>query len=241
MDIRMLIGLLISNEAARLLAVNFDSGEGLDGVFFCWGVLDGGQDERKHARRAMTFEKRNRIHAWREDLSRFISELCGSAPRKVHMMDIKESKTLAVPKLEHRDLQAHQSRLGPSMLVKGEISGNEDLIVEGAVEGVVHLNDRKLIVGPRAKVKADITAGEVVVRGNLKGNILARGRIEVMNDGSVTGDLTTPQIFIEGGALFKGSIEIDKNTTWQAQENVLSASELAPAKAIAAAASANNI
>ena len=157
------------------------------------------------------------------------------------MSDIKKPNALVTPKPEHKDFETNQSRLGPSLVVKGEISGNEDLFIEGEVEGVVRLNDSRLLVGPGANVKANITAGEVVVRGSLKGNIFARGRIEVRNDASVTGDLTTPQVFIEGGALFKGSIEIDMNTKRQARDNVLSASELVPAKVAAAAAGANNI
>ena len=86
--------------------------------------------------------------------------------------------------------------------------------------------------------KADITAGEVVVRGNLKGNIFARGRIEVRNDGAVTGDLITPQVFIEEGALFKGSIEIEKGTE---KEAVLPEKESGPAKVTAAAAGGSHV
>jgi cytoskeletal protein CcmA (bactofilin family) len=157
------------------------------------------------------------------------------------MWDSKGRNTLGTPNPEPKDLHGNQSRLGPSLFVKGEISGHEDLLIDGVVEGIVRLNERKLMIGPAANVKADITAGEVVVRGNLKGNIFARDRIEVRNDGSVTGDLTTRQVFIEEGALFKGSIKIEKITGKQTQENVLSATELAPANASVAAASANNI
>jgi len=82
---------------------------------------------------------------------------------------------------------------------EGEIFGNEDLLVDGSVEGIVVLDEQKLMIGPTAKVKADIIAGEVIIRGNLKGSIRARGRIEIRNDGAVTGDLTTPQVFIEEG------------------------------------------
>lgn len=178
------------------------------------------------------FDSRHRIHSWRQNLNLFFSELYRGAKRKVPIGDSNKLNTLATPKpepadlranqvrlesatpkLEPRDLQPNQSRLGPSLRVTGEISGNEDLLIDGTMEGIVCLGERKLMIGPAAKVKADITAGEVVVRGNLKGNIFARGRIEVRNDGSVTGDLTTPQVFIEEGALFKGSIEIEKSST----------------------------
>ena len=103
------------------------------------------------------------------------------------------------------------ARLGGSLHVKGEITGNEDLHIDGSVEGLVQLEDRKLTVGASAKVTADIIAREVVVYGNVKGNLRARDRIEIKKDGSVVGDLTTARIMIEDGAYFKGSIEIDKS------------------------------
>ena len=103
------------------------------------------------------------------------------------------------------------ARLGSSLHVKGEISGNEDLLIDGSVEGLIQLDERKLTVGTTAKVTADIIAREVVVYGNVKGNLRAKDRIEIKKDGSVNGDLTTARISIEDGAYFKGSIEIDKS------------------------------
>jgi len=103
------------------------------------------------------------------------------------------------------------SRLGQSLHFKGEISGNEDLHIDGSVEGLVHLEERKLVIGASAKMTADVIAREVVVYGNVKGNLQARDRIEIKKDGSVVGDLTTARIMIEDGAYFKGSIEIEKS------------------------------
>jgi cytoskeletal protein CcmA (bactofilin family) len=105
------------------------------------------------------------------------------------------------------------ARLGASLHVKGEISGNEDLHIDGSVEGLVQLDDRKLTVGATAKLTADVVAREVVVYGSVKGNLRARDRIEIKKDGSVVGDLTTARIMIEDGAYFKGSIEIDRTTS----------------------------
>jgi cytoskeletal protein CcmA (bactofilin family) len=105
------------------------------------------------------------------------------------------------------------ARLGASLHVKGEISGNEDLHIDGSVEGLVQLDDRKLTVGTTAKVTADVVAREVVVYGSVKGNLRARDRIEIKKDGSVVGDLTTARIMIEDGAYFKGSIEIDRTAS----------------------------
>ncbi len=109
------------------------------------------------------------------------------------------------------------ARLGQSLHVKGEITGNEDLHVDGSVEGLITLEDRKLTVGASAKLTADVTAREVVVFGSVKGNLRARDRIEIKKDGSVVGDLTTARIMIEDGAYFKGSIEIDRGESADAE------------------------
>src|SRR5690242_4444778 len=178
---------------------------------------------------------RHTVRSWRRDLNLFLTELFRStAP----LWESKKPNIPAVTKLEPRNLQVDQSRLGPSLLIKGEISGHEDLLIDGSVEGIIRLSERKLMIGPAANVKADIIAAEVVIRGNLKRNVRARGRIEIGNDGSVTGDLTTPQVFIEDGALFKGSIEIEKSTQ---KGTALSGSESGALKVTAAAAGVTNV
>ena len=123
------------------------------------------------------------------------------------------------------------ARLGPSLHVKGEISGNEDLMIEGSVEGLVQLDERKLTVGATAKLTADIIAREVVVYGTVKGNLRAKDRIEIKKDGSVNGDLTTARIMIEDGAYFKGSIEIDKSAEKETGASAFSRTSSAPAGA----------
>ena len=112
------------------------------------------------------------------------------------------------------------SRLGPSLHLKGEISGNEDLDIDGTVEGLVYIDERKLTVGATAKLTADIIAGAVIVYGSVKGNVRGKGKVEIKKDGSVNGDLTTAQIIIEDGAYFKGSIEIERSTEREGDKNV---------------------
>src|SRR5882672_6279898 len=122
--------------------------------------------------------------------------------------------------------------LGSSLRVKGDISGTEDLLIDGSVEGQIHLDGRKLTVGATAKVMADINARDVVVYGYVKGDIRAKGRIEIKKEGSVVGNLTTAQIMIEDGADFKGSIEIDRGAAEEADKNVSSRAAGAGAKSI---------
>jgi cytoskeletal protein CcmA (bactofilin family) len=102
------------------------------------------------------------------------------------------------------------ARVGAGLRVQGEITGNEDLQIDGTVDGHVQLGERRLTIGASARVTADVQAREVVVYGNVKGNLRAKDRIEIKKDGSVVGDLTTARIMIEDGAYFKGSIEIDR-------------------------------
>ena len=120
------------------------------------------------------------------------------------------------------------SRVGPSLYLKGELSSNEDLYLDGMVEGRVQLNDRKLTIATSAKAAADIFAGEVVVCGAVKGNVHAKKRIEIKKEGSVTGDLTTPQILIEDGAYFKGTIKIELSVDQEANKNVSPKTESEP-------------
>jgi cytoskeletal protein CcmA (bactofilin family) len=112
--------------------------------------------------------------------------------------------------------------LGSSLHVKGDISGTEDLLIDGSVEGLIQLDEWKLTVGTTAKVTADINARDVVVYGYVKGNVRAKGRIEIKKDGTVIGNLMTAQIMIEDGADFKGSIEIDRSAAEEAGKNVSS-------------------
>lgn len=101
-----------------------------------------------------------------------------------------------------------QATLGGSLALKGELSGNEDLFIDGQLEGAINLQGHCLTVGPSGQIKANIHAGRVIILGSVSGNISARDRIEIRKTGRVVGDLVGPGISIEDGAYFKGSIEI---------------------------------
>jgi cytoskeletal protein CcmA (bactofilin family) len=103
---------------------------------------------------------------------------------------------------------AHQTVLGRSVMLKGDLSGREDLLIEGQFEGSVTLNEHCLTVGPNGQVKGEIQARQVVVQGAVTGNISAREKIEIRKSGRVVGDLVAAGIAIEDGAYFKGSIDI---------------------------------
>jgi cytoskeletal protein CcmA (bactofilin family) len=101
------------------------------------------------------------------------------------------------------------ARLGAGLEIKGQITGAEDLQIDGKVDGPISLNGHELTVGPTANLHSEIHAGEVVVYGKVVGNVLARGRVDIKKDGSIVGDISSARISIEDGAHFKGRIEID--------------------------------
>jgi len=98
--------------------------------------------------------------------------------------------------------------VGPSLTFKGELTGGEDLLISGQVEGTVNVQGHSVTIGPEGKVKAGIHASRVIVQGRVEGNIDVQERVEIHKTGHVVGDLTAPGISIEDGAYFKGKIEI---------------------------------
>lgn len=101
------------------------------------------------------------------------------------------------------------ARLGASIQIKGEVTGTEDLQIDGIVEGPIRLKGHELTVGPAAQLTSEIHAGDVVAFGKIMGNVHARGRVDIKKDGSIIGDIDSARISIEDGAHFKGRIEID--------------------------------
>jgi len=101
-----------------------------------------------------------------------------------------------------------EARIGPSVLVKGQIFSQEDLWLDGEIEGSVELPENKFVIGKTGKVNADIKAREVDVLGSVRGDIQAREKITIRKDANLVGNLKSATISIEDGAFFKGSIDI---------------------------------
>ena len=98
--------------------------------------------------------------------------------------------------------------IGKSVVIKGELSGSEDLTIEGQVEGKIELRQNLLTIGPNAKIKAQVFAKTVVVEGQVHGNISAGERIDIRDKGVVEGNLAAPRVAIADGAHFRGSIDM---------------------------------
>lgn len=99
--------------------------------------------------------------------------------------------------------------IGKSVQIRGEVTGNEDLLVEGLVEGTITLTESRLTVGGNAKVQANVTARDVVVIGALDGDIHASGRVELRAGCRVAGDILAARLSIEENAVFSGKVELN--------------------------------
>jgi cytoskeletal protein CcmA (bactofilin family) len=126
---------------------------------------------------------------------------------------------------------AHEgSWLTPTMKVKGQISGNEDLLVDGKVEGPISVGEHRLTVGQNGHVTGGLAAREIIICGKVDGNQAVVGEsIEIKKDASMIGTVTTRRIVIEDGAGFKGSIEIQESGQ-QASSKAESSTEQALSK-----------
>jgi cytoskeletal protein CcmA (bactofilin family) len=98
--------------------------------------------------------------------------------------------------------------IGKSVTIKGELSGNEDLYMDGDIEGTITLPDHALTVGPNARVVADIKVRDIIVYGKVTGNLHATGRVDLRHSAVVNGDIFGGRLSIEENAMVKGRVEL---------------------------------
>ncbi len=98
--------------------------------------------------------------------------------------------------------------LGQSICIRGELTGDEDLTLDGKMEGKINLQDHNLTIGPGGRIKADVSARTVMIRGKVTGNITAHEKVELAATGRLKGDIVAPRIAIADGAQFKGSVDM---------------------------------
>jgi cytoskeletal protein CcmA (bactofilin family) len=108
--------------------------------------------------------------------------------------------------------------IGRSMKIDGEITGSGDLLVDGELEGTVRLLSSRLTVRAEGRVKASILAQDVIVLGTVEGEVRATGRVELRNGSTVLGNVFSPRLSIEEGAILRGSVDPTKAETASASE-----------------------
>ncbi len=116
------------------------------------------------------------------------------------------SRPPTVPHREHRS--DHPATIGQSVQIEGELTGQEDLVIDGKIDGKIVLDGHHLTVGPNGRIHAEVHAKSVQVNGEVSGNILADDKVEISPSGSVLGDITAPRVALADGSSFKGSIDM---------------------------------
>ena len=102
--------------------------------------------------------------------------------------------------------------IGHSINIKGEVSSDESLRVDGQVRGQIHMRDAELTIGQSARVDADVRATRVLVLGTVRGNIAATARVELGASSTVTGNITAETLVLVEGARFQGRVDMDRRT-----------------------------
>jgi cytoskeletal protein CcmA (bactofilin family) len=120
----------------------------------------------------------------------------------------QESSSVRAEAVRHQEKDT--VNIGKSVVIKGDLSGSEDLTIEGQVEGKIELRQNVLTIGANGKIKASIFAKAVIVQGEVTGDITASERVDIRDAGSVDGDLSAPRIAIADGAHFRGSIDMQR-------------------------------
>ncbi len=112
--------------------------------------------------------------------------------------------------------------IGPSIFIKGDLMGEEDLIIQGRIEGKVDFKQHKVTIAKNGRVKADVYGKLVTVEGEVEGKLFGQDQIVVRSCGTVRGNISSPRVLIEDGARFKGSIDMDSKT-WERPREMVTA------------------
>lgn len=131
---------------------------------------------------------------------------------------------------------AERAHIGRSVVIKGELDGSEDLVIDGHVEGKIELREHTLTIGANGRIKAQVFAKAVIVLGELTGNINAAEKVEIRENGAVDGDIVAPRVAIAEGAHFRGSIDMQRGNKVEQKAEAKPAAQPAPTSAPAAPA-----
>ena len=121
--------------------------------------------------------------------------------------------------------------IGPTFNIKGDITGDENLVIEGKVEGKVDLGSKDVTIGQTGRVRANVTASVIKIEGEVHGDMQGEEKVVISKTGKVQGNIVAPRVTLEDGAKFKGSIDMDPAGKGMSDSSV--ASLKAPAKAAA--------
>jgi cytoskeletal protein CcmA (bactofilin family) len=125
----------------------------------------------------------------------------------------RSSDTPVEPAQPPRRSDPPLANIGRSVVIRGDLRGSEDLVIEGQVDGTIELKDNTLTIGPHGRVKAEVSARTVIVLGTVNGQITTSNKVDLREGGHVDGDIASPRVAIADGATFCGSVDMKPKAT----------------------------
>jgi len=165
--------------------------------------IENARESRQPADRTQTDSLRPKTRSGAQSKSQ--SKKAKSAPGQTTGAQTTDTRT--IPEGEKR-----MATIGQSIVFKGELTGDEDLEIEGQVDGIVQLANHQLTIGAGGRLKAEVNAKSIIVIGQVTGNLTATERIEIQATGVVTGDIKAPRLNVQEGAVLNGNIDMSSSS-----------------------------
>lgn len=131
-------------------------------------------------------------------------------PQDVPAQPAKSVSSSAVPEKATRGQAAI---IGPSITISGDVTGDEDLVIQGKIDGVIQLKQNNVTVGQQGVVNANISANIITIEGESRGDLHGHEKVIIRKTGNVEGNIEAPRVVLEDGAIFKGSIDMTRKQT----------------------------
>ena len=177
---------------------------------------------------------------WKRDDAAKPTPSAGTGPAPVPSVNTPPVEPARSVSESHRATERERStvNIGKSVVIKGELSGSEDLTIEGQVEGKIELRQNVLTIGANARIKAQVFAKSCIILGEVTGNVTASEKVDIRDNGSVDGDIISPRVAIAEGAHFRGSVDMQRKAGATEAPKAAAAEQPKPAAAAQQPASA---
>lgn len=136
-------------------------------------------------------------------------------------------------------MREEPASIGKSIVINGELSGSEDLTIEGQVDGKIELRNHVLTIGSNGRITAQVAAKSIIVLGHVTGNLIATEKVDIRESGSVEGDIVAPRVAIADGSHFRGSIDMQRKEPPASPDGTAAGSESEARMPMPAAAPVN--
>ena len=175
------------------------------------------------------------MSVWKRNENEYAPPPAAAAPTPPPVQSPAPPPAAAAPRAPEQPQRARvAATIGPSIAIKGDVTGEEDLIVEGRIEGKILLKANSVTIGRNGRVKANVYANSITVEGEVEGDLIGKDEVVIRQSGKVKGNVAAPRVVLDSGARFQGSIDMEQQQTRPMVEAKLP--EKAPEKAVPAPA-----